>query len=142
MPSEIIVRPAQPKDSDTVFALAREFASSFRVDEEAFRTSFVALMAEPNAHLLIAQIEEDVLGYVLAFSHQTFYANGPVAWVEELMVDANHRRQGIGQALMQSVEVWATERNCKLLALATRRAAPFYEARGYQASAAYFRKLL
>jgi GNAT superfamily N-acetyltransferase len=65
-----------------------------------------------------------------------------VAWVEELVVRNDHRGQGIGRALMNAFEAWARNRGCALVALATRRAAPFYQALGYQESAAYLRKLL
>lgn len=37
---------------------------------------------------------------------------------------------------------WAAAQDCALIALATRRAAPFYRALGYQESAVYFRKVL
>jgi hypothetical protein len=43
---------------------------------------------------------------------------------------------------MQGFEAWAAKRGSKLVALATRRAAPFYQALGYEESAIYFRKLL
>jgi hypothetical protein len=36
----------------------------------------------------------------------------------------------------------AATRDCALVALATRRAAPFYHALGYEESAVYFRKIL
>jgi len=90
----------------------------------------------------VAEAEEGVIGYVLAFSHTTLYANGPVAWVEELMVSESCRKRGVGKALMRSVEEWAGGQGCPLIALATRRAAEFYEAIGYQPSATYYRKLL
>jgi GNAT superfamily N-acetyltransferase len=79
---------------------------------------------------------------VLGFDHYTFFANGRVAWVEELMVREPFRRQNIGQCLMQAFEAWAKARGCKLVGLATRRAAAFYQAIGYEESATYFRKLL
>ncbi len=88
------------------------------------------------------QVEECVVGYVLAFNHETFYANGRVVWVEELMVEAHYREQGHGKAMMHSVEEWAIMQGCKLIALATRRAASFYEAVDYEASATYFKKNL
>ena len=50
--------------------------------------------------------------------------------------------RGIGRALMATFEQWALKRGCALVALATRRAAPFYHALGYQDWAAYLRKLL
>lgn len=43
---------------------------------------------------------------------------------------------------MAAFERHAADRGCRLVALATRRAAPFYRALGYQESAAYFRKVL
>ena len=81
-------------------------------------------------------------GYLLGFRHLTFYANGPVAWVEEIIVRGHDRERGIGRALMSAFEQWAAGQGCALVALATRRAAPFYRALGYEESAAYFRKVL
>lgn len=46
------------------------------------------------------------------------------------------------EALMSAFERWAAARDCALIALATRRAAPFYRALGYEESAVYFRKVL
>ena len=43
---------------------------------------------------------------------------------------------------MTTFEQWAGDRGRALVALATRRAAPFYRALGYQDSVAYLRKLL
>ena len=82
------------------------------------------------------------MGYLLGFTHLTFYANGPVGWVEEVLVRQDHRGQGAGRALMSAFEMWAAKRGCALVALATRRAAPFYRALGYDESAAYLRKLI
>jgi hypothetical protein len=42
---------------------------------------------------------------------------------------------------MDAFEQWAAGQGCALVALATRRAAPFYRALGYEESAIYFRKL-
>jgi GNAT superfamily N-acetyltransferase len=70
------------------------------------------------------------------------YANGPVAWVEEVFVRGQDRGRGVGGALMSEFERWAAARDCALVALATRRAAPFYRALGYEDSAVYFRKIL
>jgi hypothetical protein len=43
---------------------------------------------------------------------------------------------------MGAFERWAADGDCMLVALATRRAAPFYRALGYQESAVYLRKVL
>ena len=56
------------------------------------------------------------------------------------MVGEAFRHQSIGRRLMEAFEVWAANRGVKQIALATRRAAGFYEALGYEDSAVYFRK--
>jgi len=65
-----------------------------------------------------------------------------VGWVEEVFVRPRERGRGTGQALMSAFEQWAAGHGCALVALATRRAAPFYRALGYEQSAIYHRKLL
>jgi len=136
------IHVAEPQDADVLLALASGFATSFVVDGAAFQTAFSALLADRDAHLLVAEQDAHLVGYLLGFVHASFYANGPVAWVEEITVAENLRRHGIGQLLMQQFERWAATRDARLVALATRRAVPFYQALGYEESAIYLRKLL
>jgi GNAT superfamily N-acetyltransferase len=140
MPTKI--RTAQYADAQAVLALAKPFPTSFVVDDQAFYRSFSELLAASEAHLAVAEADRQLVGYVLGFDHYTFFANGRVAWVEEIAVSELHRGQGIGQSLMREFEGWAVGRGSKLVALATRRAASFYKALGYEESAVYFRKLL
>ena len=95
-----------------------------------------------SAWLRVAEYNGEIVGYCLGFDHYTFYANGRVSWIEEIMVIEKLRGMGIGQAMTHAFEQWAASRGAKLVALATRRAAPFYAALGYEESATYFRKLL
>jgi GNAT superfamily N-acetyltransferase len=125
-----------------VLALAKPFATSFVVEDQAFYHAFIEILASPQAYLAVATVESQLVGYVLGFDHTTFFANGRVSWVEEITVHEDFRRQGIGALLMREFEAWARTRDSKLVALATRRAAPFYHALDYEESAIYFRKLL
>lgn len=136
------IRPAELSDSDALFSLARAFATSFTVERSAFESSFAALLRSPEAFVAVASDGERVVGYLLGFDHHTFYANGRVSWVEEIMVAEEVRRRGVGRQLMKSFEAWARERRSRLVGLATRRAAPFYRSIGYEESATYFRRLL
>ncbi len=166
------MRPAGQHDAAAVAALAAELAMSFTFSAAAFAASFPALLADPQACLLVAADVDSanrdsaagdsaagdsaagdsagrvsaggdgLAGYLLGFRHHTFYANGPVGWVEEILVRGEYRRCGAGRELMAAFEGWAREHDCALVALATRRAAPFYRALGYEESAIYHRKLL
>jgi GNAT superfamily N-acetyltransferase len=136
------IRRAELSDSDSLFSLARAFATSFSVERSAFESSFAALLRSPDAFVAVALDGEAAVGYLLGFDHNTFYANGRVSWVEEIMVAEDRRRRGIGRQLIESFEQWARSRQSKLVGLATRRAAPLYRTLGYEESATMFRKLL
>ena len=138
----IIVRPALTSDGPTLFLLALAFATSFAAERPAFDLALAELLAQPDAYLAVAEENGAVIGYVLGFAHWTFFANGRVAWVEEITVAETHQRRGGGRRLMTAFEAWAVSREAKLVALATRRASEFYRALGYVESAAYLRKRL
>jgi predicted N-acetyltransferase YhbS len=98
---KIHVRPAGPGDRDQVWPLARDLATSYVVQRAAFNQSFASLLADPAALLLVAERPGgEVVGYLLATSHPAFHANGPVAWVEEVMVAESARGRGAGRPLV------------------------------------------
>ena len=139
--AELIVRLATDSDIDGVYSLAVEFATSFDVNREEFESVFDAVLAEDALWLGVMDCDGAIVGYLLGLDHPTFFANGRVSWVEEIMVRDDYRQRGVGRALMSSFEDWAFGRGSRLIALATRRASGFYESLGYAESASYFRKL-
>ena len=139
---EPIIRQAIRSDREEVFALAKDFATSFNPEKNPFDFSFDQIINDGSACLLIAAMNSRIIGYCLGFDHYAFYANGRVSWVEEIMVREDYRKREIGRMLMNGFEEWASSRDSKLVGLATRRAAPFYETLDYENSAVFFRKLL
>jgi GNAT superfamily N-acetyltransferase len=142
MPWQGEVRQAEAGDVDHVAGLAAALAMSFEFSAARFRENYPALLAADGACLLLAVSGQERVGYLLGFRHLTFYANGPVGWVEEIAVRDQDRGRGIGRVLMDAFERWAAAQGCALVALATRRAGPFYRALGYEESATYYRKVL
>ena len=138
----ILIRQAVARDWEQIFVLTADFATSFQPVADTFRASFTRLLDQSDALLLVADVSGVISGYLLAFDHDTLFANGRMAWVEEVMVRKDRRREGIGRKLMEHFEQWAILRGSVLAALSTRRAAAFYVALGYRESATYFRKLL
>ncbi|HEY0794034.1 MAG TPA: GNAT family N-acetyltransferase [Chthoniobacterales bacterium] len=134
----IRIRSCLREDEKAVFALARDFATSFPVDPASFSESFPHVLSSSGMCLAVAQSSDAIIGYVLGTAHPTFYASGPVAWVEEIMVKECLRKKGVGKLLMEHFEVWAKSKGCRLVALATRRAAEFYKNLVYTESAVYF----
>jgi GNAT superfamily N-acetyltransferase len=126
-----------------VWPLARDFATSFTPQRAAFDATWAQLVGAPHTLLLVAETAEcGVVGYLLGNSHLTFLANGPIAWVEELMVEEQTRGSGMGRRLMDQAESWAHSIGAAYLALASRRAGDFYLTLGYEDSATFYKKTL
>lgn len=136
------VRGARPDDAAAVWPLVQELATSYVPERAAFDASFPALLAAPDACVVVAEAGDAVVGYLVAHRHGTLYANAPVVWVGEVVVDAAARRRGVGRLLLGAAEEWASGSGAAYVSLATRRAADFYAALGYVASATFFRKQL
>lgn len=141
--ASMTIRLAAASDADDVWLLVREFAPAFRPEREAFDPTFRSLVEASGTLVLVAeQSTKSVIGYLLAHRQSTFLANGPVAWVEEVMVAERARRNGVGQALMIEAESWAESQGAAYMSLASRRAGDFYLALGYEDAATFFKKPL
>lgn len=140
---EVIVRRAGSNDREGLYPLAKALATTFEPSRTTFAQLFSRLISDPNALVLVAADARSgqLIGYLLGFRHEAFFADGLVGWVEEIYTRADRRRGGVAAALMEAFETWAWESGARLVALATRRAHAFYEAIGYEESGAYFRKV-
>ena len=136
------VRLATSEDKEAIFLLARDMATSSSVSPDGFGSAFESILSAPNVCLAVTQQGDQVIGYLLGSYRPCFYASGNVGWVEEIVVEQKFRRRGVGRLLMEHFEVWATDSDCRLVALATRRASEFYLALDYKESATYFKKQL
>jgi len=136
------VRRARLDDTDALWPLVEAFASTTTPTHERFTTTFAAVVLRPDVRVLVAQEGGAVVGYLLAQLQPTFFADGPVAWVQEVMVDERVRGAGVGRALMSAAEDWARDRGAAYVALASRRAGGFYEALGYAPSATFYKRAL
>lgn len=140
--NSVRIRRAQYSDLEGIWSLVASFAVSYAPQRQHFDATFGAVIDHRSMLAACATDGGRVIGYLLANQHPTFFANGPVAWVEELMVDEDHRGCGVGRKLMRYAEVWAQEAGAVYIALATRRAVGFYTRLDYEESATFFRKQL
>ncbi|HKJ94343.1 MAG TPA: GNAT family N-acetyltransferase [Gammaproteobacteria bacterium] len=136
------IRAAAKRDADGVFELADRLDAAVPVDREAFDELYPKIIRSNTACCLVALAGDEVHGYASGFMHDTIYASGPVAYLDEMVVSEDLRHSGIGTQLVKAFEEWATESGCRLIGLAVEGAAPFYESLGYQRIAGHYRKAL
>jgi GNAT superfamily N-acetyltransferase len=136
------VRRATVADEFALFALVCRFPTPTPPSRETFAESLRVKLKDPDGFVAVAELGGELVGYVAGDAHETFYAGGKIAWVDEILVTENARRQGIGRALMAEFESWAENGRCRLIGLATRAATSFYEELGFEDSAGYYKRYL
>ena len=142
MASLLKVRRANLSDELALFALVGRFPTSTPPSSESFAQTLRVKLKDQDAFLAVAEIDAELVGYVAGDAHETFYAGGKTAWVDEIFVLEDARRKGVGRALMAEFETWAAGGHCRLVGLATRGAVSFYEDLGFEATAGYFKRYL
>src|SRR5438445_10339179 len=142
------IRCATPADEDAVLALFEElFDPPGRRPRGYTRArgdaGFRHALANPDADILLAVAEDGALvGLASVYVDLESSRFGRRCWLEDLVVAARRRSQGIGRRLLDAATVWARERGCTHLALnsaATREDAHrFYLASGMTQSSLNF----
>jgi GNAT superfamily N-acetyltransferase len=107
----------------------------YDLDREEFRRRYQAVAADDRHLLRVAELN----GRLAALLHvyvRPAIDKPPEVVVQALVVDANQRGKGIGEAMMRSAEAWARGRGFSSISLSShiRRADAhaFYEGLGYR----------
>jgi GNAT superfamily N-acetyltransferase len=71
--------------------------------------------ARPSAEAVIAEIDGHPVGFALFYSTFSTWECLPGIWLEDLFVPPEHRRAGVGLALLQHLARVAVDRGCARL---------------------------
>jgi GNAT superfamily N-acetyltransferase len=113
------IRRAQRGDSALLLSMFGELAEYEKLTDQLHATEDlidVALFGErPAAEALIAELGGEAAGYAVFFpTFSTFLAIQGL-WLEDLFVRPQHRRAGVGKALLSAVAATARERGAERL---------------------------
>jgi GNAT superfamily N-acetyltransferase len=138
------IRDAEAAD---VAAVARLLAQlGYPTDAAAVAPRLVRLTASDSDRLFVAEVDGEVVGLAGLHVSPSLEYDAPAAKVSAIVVDEDHRRRGIGEALLAAVEREARERACGLLFLTTalrrRDAHEFYRRLGFEETGFRFAKSL
>ena len=136
------IRAACPADLDRLtellgelFAIEADFAS----DAERQRRGLRLMLAAPQARVLVAEAEGQVIGLATGQLTISTAEGGLALLVEDVMVASEWRGQGIGRRLIAELGRWAASRDAhrlQLLADCNNAAGlDFYRKIGWQSTA-------
>ncbi|ENA27497.1 GNAT family N-acetyltransferase [Pseudomonas luteola] len=132
------VRAATPEDVPTLIELMRALAAfedyldGFRVNEQVLLNR--AFGPSAQCQVFVAQWMSQIAGYAVVLEIPFTYDLRPTVLLKELYVVDHCRSEGLGQALLQQVAVWARAKGAGRLKwdvmVGNHRAAKFYERLG------------
>lgn len=109
------IRPAERDDAERLFELIRELAEYEKLDDAVRgnpKLLATTLFDQGGGEALIAEVDGEAVGYAIFFATYSTFECRPGLWVEDLFVQPEQRRRGIGQALLGRIASLALERDC------------------------------
>lgn len=117
MTDELSIRKLNKKDADQAAELIKQLTCNI-VKEEGLVKRIEDLSDPENFQYLVAEKDRKIVGFG-GLAWYPIPSKGQMAWIEEVVVCANHRRQGIGQKIMDELLKIAESKGCVQIKLTT-----------------------
>lgn len=142
---DLVFRPATRGDVDVIVRMLADDPLGAQREQYAsplprsYERAFVAIQADPNNELVVAEADGRVVGVVqLTFIPYLTHQGSWRALIEGVRVDASARSQGVGQRMFTWAIERARERGCRIVQLTTDKSRPdalrYYQRLGFVAS--------
>ncbi len=110
------IRPAQEQDIDAMFDLIRGLAAYEQLSDRVTGNTELLrshLFGErPYAEAIVAELEDRAIGFALFFHNYSTFLTQPGLYLEDVFVQPEYRRQGVGKSLLTAVAKIAVDRGC------------------------------
>jgi GNAT superfamily N-acetyltransferase len=134
----LAIRPGERADVAVIAELIRGLARFEKLEHEVTMTEerLASNLFGPHryAETLIAQEDDEPVGFALFFHNFSTFLARPGIYLEDLFVIPEHRGHGVGRALLKELARLAVERDCGRLEWSVldwnREAIAFYERLG------------
>lgn len=110
------IRPATPDDVPAILGLIRELADYERLTDacvaraELLQKHLFGAPEDRAAEALVATVNDVVVAYAIFFKTFSTFLTLPGIYLEDIYVQPNHRRNGIGKALLRRLAQLAVSR--------------------------------
>ena len=140
----IEIRRLTINDSDALIKLLQQLWIDKPINKDAVKRVIEKGLTNEHQVYICAADNENLVGYCSLTIKNNLWVSANLGNVDELVVDSEYRKQGIGKLLMNEIEKIARNCNCKRLELdsAFHRtiAHNFYEGIGFEKRAYLFTK--
>ena len=78
------------------------------------RKDLIYALKDPYEIILVIENNEKIVGYI-KFKYKI--KEPKAIWIDELVIDSNHKKKGYGKRLIEEVTLFAEKNNCKRIEL-------------------------
>lgn len=139
------IRKIELKDLDRVFELLNELYES-KLKYERFKEIYHLKLKDTNNYYIVAILKNRIVGILTSEIQVKLHRAKKQSFIEDLIVDKEYRRQGIGKALLQNAIDYAKENDCEVIELTSyiknENAHQFYENSSFIKHSYKFKKYL
>lgn len=131
------IRPARAQDAPHVVRLMRQLeAFTHGKVGPGVEGRFKFMLTLTHYNVCVAEEDNQVIGLITASVRPTLWHAGPVALIDELIVDEAARGRGVGKALIDAIVTWARKRGASEIEVSTEKdnvaAQAFYLRHGFE----------
>lgn len=142
----MLIRFLEKKDLPQLAKLYQQFWND-ESNVSKMEKQFDVIQKENHHIILVCEVESKVIGSVMGVVCKELYGEcKPFLVVENMIVDEDYRKKGIGHKLLSQLEVLAKERDCTQMILVTEKdrldACSFYEKCGFSKNTTGYKKKL
>ena len=144
--TDIIIREARESDLLTIRKLTLELIEAMGntegIDIKLIAENCRNLLNEVNSHILVAEIEGVVAGFVNFTTRKTILHRGLSGLIDELIVAKSYRGKGVGKQLLSSAIKKSRQLGCCEVEVSTEKtnikAREFYRQYGFTERGMFF----
>ena len=131
----MLIRQAEGSDFDDLIPLLDELG--YQISRQDLETQANLYIDSDNCELLVAHTEQGNLsGFIAGHLFPLIHQSGSVGRIMALVVGEAFQSQGFGSSLLESLESWFKQNQCKRFEVNSgdhrRGAHEFYQSKGYR----------
>ena len=120
MQSNLQIKKVKTQDLDFVYKSICELENE-ELGFEIFAAIFHENIANPNNLYLIAENENEGVGFISFHTQNLLHHCGRVGEIQEFFINENHRGKGIGKQLVEKILQYAEENKLKSIEVTTNK---------------------
>lgn len=124
------IRRITLNDLDRVFELLNELYEN-KLKYEIFERSYKLKLNDENSYYIVAIEDNKIIGVLTSELQVKLHRAKKQSFIEDLIVDKDHRSKGVGKALLENAVEYAKNNDCEVIELTSyiknENAHKFYE---------------